>query len=267
MDNLKRWVALSVTGCLAIMAAGWFLLVAPQRAEAEELRVAAQAQNDLNATLRTRLQALAAQARDLPAQQATLAEIAQQIPADAGLPDLVRALENNARAHRVDLVDISPGLPAPLAAPAATPTGVPAPAGGLSVVTLTLNVVGPYFSLQQFLGGLEGLTRATRVTGLTLAPGTSPLTAAAARSVQDGRTLNAVITAQVYVSGAATAPVPGAPAAATTAAPAPTGVPAQTGVPAAPATEAVPPSGTVAEPAAGGDAAPGTTTVPATAIR
>ena len=49
MDKLKQWVALTVVGCLGIMAAGWFLLVSPKRTEAAEIREQAVAQESANA--------------------------------------------------------------------------------------------------------------------------------------------------------------------------------------------------------------------------
>lgn len=234
MDKLKQWVALALVGCLAVLAGGWFLLVGPKRAEAAELRAAKTAQEATNASLRTKLQVLAAQARDLPRQEAVLARVGKQLPSTTDLPGLVRALERTAVEHDVELVDIAPTLPAPLDAPA---PGAAAPAGaavtsGLSVVTVTLNVVGGYFPLQQFLGGLEGMTRATRVTSLALTPGANPLAPAAPGGLQDGRTLSAAVSLQVYVDGTP---------AASAGTPAPTAPPAA----AAPAA-ATPPSGTTA---------------------
>ncbi len=43
MDKLKQWVALTVVGVLAIVAAGWFLLVAPKHSEADDLGPAGRA--------------------------------------------------------------------------------------------------------------------------------------------------------------------------------------------------------------------------------
>jgi type II secretory pathway pseudopilin PulG len=37
MDKLKQWVVLTVVGCMAVLAAGWFLLISPKKAEAADL--------------------------------------------------------------------------------------------------------------------------------------------------------------------------------------------------------------------------------------
>ncbi len=80
-------------------------------------------------------------------------------------------------------------------------------------------MVGGYFEVQQFMSGLEGLSRALRVTALTLAPGANPVTEpqTSGTPVEDGRTITATITGPVFMAAGATAPVavtPVAPAAA-----------------------------------------------------
>lgn len=235
MDTLKQWVLLTVAGCLAVLAAGWFLLVAPKHAQAQDLRTQAAAQEGSNATLRTQIAVLKAQAKDLPAQQAAVAEVAAKIPADPGLPALVRALDAASTAAGVDLVSIAPGTPAPVGATGATGAGTTASAGGaLQAIPVAVNVVGGYVEVEQLVSGLEGLHRAFRVTSLTLAPGSSPVVPAAASS-DDGRTLSATISGQVFMSAglgrtttASSAPSPGSSAAVAAPAgalPAPTGSP------------------------------------------
>ena len=91
MDKLKQWVALTLLGCLAIAAAGWFLLVSPKRSEAAELRAQTESQEATNAKLRNELQVLKAQAKDLPKEQAKLAAVAAKIPDNPALPGLVRS--------------------------------------------------------------------------------------------------------------------------------------------------------------------------------
>lgn len=210
MDTLKQWVLLTVVGCLAVLAAGWFLLISPQHAQAADLRTQAAAQDSSNATLRTQISVLKAQAKDLPAQQAAVAEVAAKIPADPGLPALVRALDAASTEAGVELVSITPGTPAPVtasgttAAPgAAAAPGAPGSAAttGLQVIPVAVNVVGGYFEVEQLVNGLESLNRAFRVTALSLAPGSSPLSKAAV-TADDGRTLLATVTGQVYMSTA-----------------------------------------------------------------
>jgi Tfp pilus assembly protein PilO len=231
MDKLKQWVALTVLGCLAIMAGGWFLLVSPKRGEAEQLRLDTAAQDTANATLRTQLEVLKAQAKDLPKKQADLARVAAKIPDNPGLPSLIRALTAASTSAGVEFVSVTPGTPvlvaaalppgaapvdpATAAAPAAAPAGAapgaatdaavaPVPAssaGTLSEIPLTINIVGGYFEVAQFLASIEDLPRALRVNNLTVAPGTSPTsTDKKPASTEDGRSLTSTITGSVFMA-------------------------------------------------------------------
>ena len=227
MDKLKQWVALTVVGCLAIMAGGWFLLVSPKRTEAAEVRDQALAQESTNAGLRSKLEQLKVQAKDLPKKQADLARVAAKIPGDPGLPALIRALTAASTSAGVEFVSVTPGAPVAVAAPvaAAPVAGAPAPAadaaaaapaapaapadpnapapagpvGTLAAIPIAINVVGGYFEVSQFLANLENLPRALRVTNLTLAPGASP-SAKDAKSAEDGSSLTSTITGSVYMA-------------------------------------------------------------------
>jgi Tfp pilus assembly protein PilO len=226
VDKLKQWVALTILGCLAITAAGWFLLVSPKRAEAAQLRADTETQEQANATLRTQLTVLQAQAKDLPKKQADLARVAAKIPDNPALPALIRALTAASTAAGVQLISVTPGAPALVAPPvgaepaAAAPAAAPAdpaaapaapsdpaaaavgPAGSLAGIPLAINVVGGYFEVAQFMASLEELPRALRVTDLALAQGSSPNEqgAGAAAAAESGRSLTTTITGSVYMA-------------------------------------------------------------------
>ena len=236
MDKLKQWVALTVVGCLAIVAGGWFLLVSPKRQHATELRQAAAIQVDANNALETQLVQLKAQARDLPKEQAKLAAVAARIPDSRAMPALIRALNKAAKSSGVELVSVSPSsttlvaaaslATAPVAVPAAAsparpaaapPAGtsgaaVAAPAaaaasssaaGQLASIGVTLNVVGGFFQIEQFVSALESLQRSMRLTNVSLAPGVSPVrpvTPTASGPVDDGKSLIATLLGQVYTA-------------------------------------------------------------------
>lgn len=219
MDKLKQWVVLTVVGCLAVLAAGWVLLISPKHAEADDLRTQTTAQESGNANMRTQLAVLRAQAKDLPKKQADLAKVGAQIPGDPALPALVRALNAVSDDAGVELVSILPGPPVPVAPAGTTPAGAAVPAttaagtagaGALTSIPLSISATGGYFEVQQFVHGLEGLTRALRVTGLSIAPGVNPVSRTAPVSTEDGRSLTASITAQVFTTGASAAGAPGA---------------------------------------------------------
>lgn len=236
MDKLKQWVALTVVGCLAIVAGGWFLLVSPKRQHATELRQAAAIQVDANNALETQLVQLKAQARDLPKEQAKLAAVAARIPDSRAMPALIRALNKAAKSSGVELVSVSPSsttlvaaaspAAAPVAVPAAAPPARPAAAppagtsgaavaapaaaaasssaaGQLASIGVTLNVVGGFFQIEQFVSALESLQRSMRLTNVSLAPGVSPVrpvTSTASGPVDDGKSLTATLLGQVYTA-------------------------------------------------------------------
>lgn len=225
MDKLQQWVALTLVGALAVLAAGWFLLVSPKRADAATLRAQAQEQASKNAALETQLVTLKAQAKDLPKQQAKLAAVSAKIPDVRAMPALIRALTKAAADADVELVSLTPGptaagagvgLATPVApvvpaagAPAAGPAvggGAASAAGQLASVPLTLNVVGGYFQVEQFMSDVENLPRALRVSNLALVPGANPVKPKSSGSVDSGRVLSATVTGQVFVATGGSAP-------------------------------------------------------------
>lgn len=213
MDKLKQWVALTVVGVLAVAATGWFLLISPKRSEAADVRSQAAQQVSANSALQTQIAMLKAQAKDLPKQQAKLAAVAAKIPDNPALPTLIRALTDAAERAGVELVSLSPTPPTAVAAPAATAAAAPAATGAaaataakptgavgsLQSIGITLNVVGGYFQVEQFLDGVENLTRAMKVSGVSLAPGANPLKPASG-TTNVTSTLNAAITGTVYMA-------------------------------------------------------------------
>lgn len=245
MDKLKQWVALTVVGVIAILAAGWFLLVSPKRSDASDLDAQAQAKQAANAMLLTKLATLKAQAKDLPRQQAALAAVAAKIPDNPAMPALIRSLSKAAASAGVELVSIAPANVTPVvstartgapvtptvgSAPVATSSGTSAApvtpsagsaagsaagssatAGTLSSISVTLSVVGGYFQVEQFLDGLESLQRAFKVGSISMAPGDNPVkpatgTSTGTSAAASGRSLTAAITGLVYLApGRATA--------------------------------------------------------------
>ena len=222
MDKLKQYVTLTVLGAVVILAAGWFLLISPKKGEATELQTQATEKVAANSVVETQLQVLRAQAKQLPKKQAELARVAAKIPDNPSLPALIRAITAASTSAGVDFVSVAPGPPAalvaavggapvvaaavpgaPVEAPAApaAPASAATAAGTLATIPLTLNVVGDYFEIEQFLASLENLPRALRVGNLTLAPGASLAAGRTAPgSTEDGRTLTSTITGSVFMA-------------------------------------------------------------------
>jgi type IV pilus assembly protein PilO len=189
MDKMKQYVVFTVLGSVLILAAGWFLLVSPKRSEAADLQGQTAMQISANLQLQNKLAMLKSQAKSLPKQQAKLAAVAAKIPDNPALPALVRALTKASASAGIELLSVTPGAPtavAAAAAPAAPVAGSKAAAstststasaatGSLSNIPLTLTLAGGYFQVEQFLNNLENLSRAMRVTSVTMAPGANPL--------------------------------------------------------------------------------------------
>jgi Tfp pilus assembly protein PilO len=238
MDKLKQYVLLTLLVCLIVLAAGWSLLVSPKRSDAAALKAQAASQASANAQLENQLRVFRAQAKDLPKQQAKLAAVAAKIPSTPALPALVRALTTASKSAGVELLSVAPGTPvlattaasgrvaAPGAATSGAATSSSSSAGSLATIPVTLNVVGGYFQVEQFVSALENLPRAMRISNIAVAPGTNPVkpgaapitqAGAAAPAADDGKSLTTAITGQVFMAAnrpAGTAVVvPGAAAA------------------------------------------------------
>jgi Tfp pilus assembly protein PilO len=224
MSRIQQWVAGTVVAVLAIMAAGWFVAIAPQKHKASNLGSQAATEEQANSNLRTQVSELTAKMSAVPSEEASVAAIAARIPADPELPSYVRALSTIASQTGVDLISISPGVPTTVVVPAATvapakasaaatasaapaataPAAPAAPAPTLQAISVGIDVQGGYFQIQQFTAALQRLARSTVVTSLQLAPGT-PVKAAAAPSAAPAagaawKTLQANITADVFMN-------------------------------------------------------------------
>ncbi|HLZ37284.1 MAG TPA: type 4a pilus biogenesis protein PilO [Mycobacteriales bacterium] len=179
MTRMQQWSVLTGLAVVVILLAGWFLLVAPKRGEAADLREQTTAQEQRYRQVRTQLVMLKAQDAKLPAQRARLGQIAAKLPGDTALPTLVRSLTDTAARSGVDIVSMTPGQPAAVTAPtsgsgsasSATGSSRTRSAGQLASIPVTLQVHGGFFQLEGFVHRLETLRRALLVTGVTLAPG------------------------------------------------------------------------------------------------
>lgn len=210
MTTTNRWVAGAVAVGLALVAAAWFLLIAPQRSQAATLRDQATAQQDANDAIRLRTQQLEAQFASLPQRRARLAEIQQQMPESPSLAALLRELSTVADDAGVSVQTISPAPPQPLTGgtsagtPAGTPAGTSAgtsagsAASGASVQSIATTVVvkGGYAELTLFLQKLQGsMRRAVLVENLNLVPGDK----ASGTTKTSGNQLTMTLAAKVFV--------------------------------------------------------------------
>ena len=202
MNRSQRLIAVAVAAILLVGVVGWVALISPQHHKVSKLKAQDAAQQQTNTSLQGQISLRTKQAKDVVTQEARIAAIQQQLPANVGLAGYVRSLTAAAAKTGVDLQSIAPGTPAavtvakPTVAPAAataaptasanaavaaapTPAAPPVTAVGLNAIPLQLQVAGNYFQIEQFLSQLEGLQRATNVTSVDLAPGGQVVGAAA----------------------------------------------------------------------------------------
>jgi Tfp pilus assembly protein PilO len=175
MARTRKWTMGTAAVVVLILLAGWFLLVSPKRASADELRASTATQEATNLTLASQLEALKVQKAGLPAEEAKLATIRQQIPDNPALPPLIRSLSSIAKKTGVTLQLIAPAPPTANASPAVAPAGPPATGvvPQLQTISLTINFFGTYANVELFLNHLEMLKRSFLVTGLQMSPGTA----------------------------------------------------------------------------------------------
>ncbi|MCW2751894.1 MAG: hypothetical protein JWR83_3004, partial [Aeromicrobium sp.] len=231
MANIRKLVALAVAAALAIVAAGYFLLVSPKNAEAADLETQAAKETSTQDGLRQQIAMLTSDERHEAAYQAQLTSLKVHMPDQTDEPSFLREVVTAADSANVRLNDITPGAPTapsaqsvapkPVATAAAGDAGatpaassaVPAaaapvdPSLGLSVIPVSLHISGTYSEVEDFLLRLTRLHRAFLVQNvqLSIAASVAPATAAGAAApvtqTYSGR-LDAAITGSVFSAGA-----------------------------------------------------------------
>jgi len=186
VDSKRQWSLLTALACVAVLVAGFMLLVQPQSARAQSVSAQAQTVQSQTQQLRVHLATLQEQSRNLASEQVKLDRIVQQLPPGPQLSNLTRQLDKVAKDSHVDLVNVIPGQPAPFLATVASPPGKAAAkpsattptagvaassataGSGLLAIPIGLTASGDYFNLERFLDSLEGLQRSMLVDGFTV---------------------------------------------------------------------------------------------------
>lgn len=204
-NRTSRWSLAAAALCIVLLAASWFLLISPRRADAFAVRAQA-AQSDAQAVqLQVDIADLKAQFADLPKQRAELKAIKRQLPPQAGIPELLRDLRQIAARSGTTLDSLIPGTPSVLGA---TSGSGPVTAGTGSVITipLQLSVTGGYFEASLYVKHLQTkLQRSMLITAINSAPATategeSTETATATSSPAATATATATATAAAAVT-------------------------------------------------------------------
>lgn len=165
-----KWSLGTALLCVVLLAASWFLLISPRRADASDIEGQAEGARSQAATLQTQIDELKAQFLTLPAQLKDLDAIQGRMPTKLNMPALLRTIKQQAADSKVVLVSITPGTPV-----VATPPGVSAPPtpgeGTLVSIPLVMEVQGTYSRCVSFLKRMQtGIQRSILITGLGAGP-------------------------------------------------------------------------------------------------
>jgi Tfp pilus assembly protein PilO len=162
-----------VLAVAAVLAAVWFGVVSPRRAELGQLRQQdAQARTQRDTAVSQAAAGLAAK-KTYATNLAALAKLGKAVPAIDDTASLLYQLQDAAGHARVTLTGVTPGAATPGAAPAAPVTPAPAtaapatgaaapaaaaaaPAPTAQAVPISLTFQGSYADLQGFLRRIEG---------------------------------------------------------------------------------------------------------------
>jgi hypothetical protein len=182
---------LSVVVALALVAAAWFVLLAPVHEDAKKLDADLAAAQTRVAAAQTTVDGGQRAREAYRFDYATVARLGKAVPADDDVPSLVVQMQGAARRAHVDFrsIVLSTGAGAGAAAPAAAPTATTGPAGvtgatgaagavpatqaaastlppgaavgaaGFPTLPFDFTFTGPFFKLQNFLSRLDAFVK------------------------------------------------------------------------------------------------------------
>ena len=153
----RATIAIAAVAGLAVLIGGWFLLIQPTRSSIAKTKSETATQEQSNQSAQLELQSMRSIAKNLPAEQAELAALQEKVPNEVELPSILRSMQALAKTSGVTLLTIAPTTPSPLSN-----------APGISVVNISMSVVGGYAEVEQFDSALEGLQRTFLVSGFSL---------------------------------------------------------------------------------------------------
>lgn len=215
----ERWWRLGgAAAALLVVLVAWTFLIGPQRSQTADVVAQGDAARDHNAQLSRRIDALRADNRTLSAYQAAFRSAQLALPADTGIPDLLRSLQTMGTATHTDVSLLNAAPPAPVVAaapatgtpsPSSSPSGSAAsttstagtagtPAADVYSMAVSVDVTGSAAALEAFLTRLQtGQPRAVLITQVT--EGGPGAVGAAGAPVPSGAT-SLQLTMQVFVA-------------------------------------------------------------------
>lgn len=222
----KLWMGGGAVVALLLLLVGYFLLISPQRGQTAQVQQQTSDEQTQDVVLSTRVAALAAQYKNLPAYERQLQQARLALPGTSGMTAFLRTLQSLGNATSTTVSSLSVGPPAPLggataAVPAAPSTGS-APSSsaagtatgatgtsGVYSIPLSASVTGAVPDLSAFLAALQSAQpRAVLITQITESA-TSPVATTSAKRSGDEASLALTMQAFVAPTTSASAPAGG----------------------------------------------------------
>ncbi|HWI09153.1 MAG TPA: hypothetical protein VNT54_16740 [Solirubrobacteraceae bacterium] len=164
MNAKARSLAVPILVGVALLAALWFLAIAPKRSERSAVKDTVAAQQSRLDAAQTQVARYADARKQFPGMLSELRRLDKAVPARAKVAAMLRGLQRRAKVRDSDLRIVALKDAAQSATPgdAATTPGAVVGPGGLSALPFTFEYTGRYFDL---LDILKTVRRSVRVTG------------------------------------------------------------------------------------------------------
>jgi hypothetical protein len=229
MTQRDRTVLIAVV-MLAIVAAGWLMVVSPERQKASKLAAQVSSAQSALSTAQSKL----GEARNAQAQYAkaysTIVSLGKAVPAADEVPSLIYQLERASNSKSVDFSAIVNGGTSATgtSGAAASGSGAAAAAAGFTAMPFTFTFNGSYFDLEHLFESLNRFTLRTtsgplQVSGRLLTIDSvklSPLSVSSEKTGKGPAELTGTITATAYIlpatQGLTAGATPSGPAGSTT---------------------------------------------------
>jgi Tfp pilus assembly protein PilO len=189
---------------VAVLGAGWMLVVSPERKKASELSTqVASAQTQLASAEGQVSSAHAAQAR-YSAAYASIVSLGKAVPPSEEVPSLIDELQRASSQKYVEFSSITSSVSSGSSADASTSVSAGASAGaGLSELPFTFIFEGSYFDLEHLFNQLTSFATVSasgepQISGRLLTVQSVKLTPASSESSKDSGVLTGSITATAY---------------------------------------------------------------------
>jgi hypothetical protein len=166
MNKRDRSILAVVAGVIAL-AAFWFVVLGPKRAEGEKLDSDLAAAQQRLATAQGTVAAGTTAKAGYAADAATIARIGKAVPADDDLPSLLYQVQSSAKGADVDFGALERGAAdsgangvASTTGTAGLPPGAVVGTAGFATLPFSFTFSGSYFSLEHLLDDLHGYVKA-----------------------------------------------------------------------------------------------------------